>query len=1313
VANLTRNQIYSETWPLGSDVTITVDDPSNGTGVDYTDSGIVGGTGGNDPNYTWIEFNLFDLILKPNDVVVMSGNSITKELTIAPLEITNVNTNLDLVHGKTGAGLRVAVFARGVNGWGRRDAVADQYGNWLVDFSTVGPEPDHEIIDITSSSDIDVDLFDADGDYTEVTRFIYSPNIGASVKDNSVWGDQWANGSTVTLTIDDPSNGHGVDFQQEQVSGPADWDPNQTHVNFDLGNFQLKLDDLVTMTNGTITKSLLVPHLQVTGVNVDTDVVFGVADPQVEVITYVEGPSGWVTRRTVSTLEGEWSMDFSIPGAEEDEQDIVNVTYGMNISAQRADEDSDFTEYAFVPDWIASPAIPLVFSVSSSVNISVPRANTENISVLNALDDSLFRLDNEGNVVPLAATGYTVSQDGKVYTVTLRADATWSNGDPVTAQQFVDDILRVLDPEVGSDFGYILYPIHNAEGFNTGTITNRNLVGIKALNNLTLEFTLEQPTSHFPKILAAPVMLPARQDLINQYGVSWTSPSHFLSNGLYKLAEYDAGHIVLEKNLVYNGPALAAYSQIAFDVIPDPAAQVASYKAGDVDVLLSAALSTVTADPSLKKDLSVMPSPGVQYINFFTSISPINNPLVRKALATAVDRQALLDNILMTSWRAPATGVIPPELAGYQGTGVGYSYNPAQAQLFLSQAGYDHGAGFPALNFFAVSQNQATVLQAIANQWNNVLGITVHIDMISVTERGTILSNCRQNPTTCPYAGYLTGWLIDYPDAYNILNDLFSPDSPYNHLEWDNATYRNLLALAVSESNSVQRIIDLQQAEKILVQDDAAVLPLYYLDSVLVVRPGIYPYYSPMYFSNLAYWSDVDPAGDGMTAEVIGSSGGTITTEDNVVSVDVPAAALQEEVTLSVTDLGGDYQVTTSQEEMDVLSSFSIQPHGLHFSVPVTLTFSWNDTDNDGLVDVTLQPEENIMLIKDGEPITPLPCKDNPNCDRVANTLSVDVTSFSLFELVSPVDQSPVDKTPPVVSSITRASTSPTSSPSVTFNVVFSEAVTGVDIVAPFSVFTLTTGLTGTSITAINGSGTNYTVMVNTGSGNGTLRLDVIDDNTIVDTAGNQLGGNANGDGNFVSGEIYTILKTPTFGDVSLGYWAWNYIERLYAAGITGGCASNPLMYCPGSVVTRDQMAVFLLKGKHGANYVPPSATGMFADVPQNYWAAAWIEQLAREGITSGCSVSSAQYCPGSAVTRDQMAVFLLKAKHGSGYVPPTATGMFQDVPTNYWAADWIEQLAAEGITGGCSITPKLYCPGTPVTRDQMAVFLVKNFNLP
>ncbi|HEY3475524.1 MAG TPA: S-layer homology domain-containing protein [Anaerolineales bacterium] len=185
------------------------------------------------------------------------------------------------------------------------------------------------------------------------------------------------------------------------------------------------------------------------------------------------------------------------------------------------------------------------------------------------------------------------------------------------------------------------------------------------------------------------------------------------------------------------------------------------------------------------------------------------------------------------------------------------------------------------------------------------------------------------------------------------------------------------------------------------------------------------------------------------------------------------------------------------------------------------------------------------------------------------------------------------------------------------------------------------------------------------------------------------------------------------FEDVPATYWASAWIGRLYDAGITGGCGVNPLRYCPESSVTRAQMAVFLLRGIHGSSYSPHlvgASTG-FGDVPTNYWAAAWIKQLAAEGITSGCGGGS--YCPEAPVSRAQMAVFLLRSKYGSGYTPHPVGGStgFGDVPLNYWAAAWIKQLVTEGITSGCATGS--YCPESPVTRAQMAVFLVRTFNLP
>jgi len=184
----------------------------------------------------------------------------------------------------------------------------------------------------------------------------------------------------------------------------------------------------------------------------------------------------------------------------------------------------------------------------------------------------------------------------------------------------------------------------------------------------------------------------------------------------------------------------------------------------------------------------------------------------------------------------------------------------------------------------------------------------------------------------------------------------------------------------------------------------------------------------------------------------------------------------------------------------------------------------------------------------------------------------------------------------------------------------------------------------------------------------------------------------------------------PVFADVPWTYWAAPYIEMMYYNGVTGGCTVNPLNYCPETGVTRAQMAIFLLRSKYGAEYMPPPATGaVFGDIPSGHWAAAWIEQLATEGVTGGCG--GGNYCPNTLITRDQMAVFLLRAIHGSAYNPPAANGDFGDVPVDYWAAPWIEQLAAEGITGGCG--GGNYCPTVVVNRAQMAVFLSAAFGAP
>ena len=296
---------------------------------------------------------------------------------------------------------------------------------------------------------------------------------------------------------------------------------------------------------------------------------------------------------------------------------------------------------------------------------------------------------------------------------------------------------------------------------------------------------------------------------------------------------------------------------------------------------------------------------------------------------------------------------------------------------------------------------------------------------------------------------------------------------------------------------------------------------------------------------------------------------------------------------------------------------------------------------------------------------------------------------------------------PPVVTGITLADRNPTNAATVRFHVTFSKSVTGVNS----SDFTLAvTGISGASVTNISGSGSSRIVTVNTGMNDGTIQLNVIDNDSIVDLMGNPLGGSGTNNGNFNTGETYNVIRT-TFVDVTPTHGFRPYIEAFYNAGITGGCSSSPRLYCPDEIVTRGQMAVFIERAL--GNFSPtPSPGDMFTDISPGDPFKPFIEEFYNDGITSGCSTSPLIYCPNSFVTRGQMAVFIERAL-GNFSPGPDPTGMFTDVLPGDSFKPFIEELYNDGITAGCTSNPLRYCPDQPVTRGQMAVFLVKAFGIP
>lgn len=185
-----------------------------------------------------------------------------------------------------------------------------------------------------------------------------------------------------------------------------------------------------------------------------------------------------------------------------------------------------------------------------------------------------------------------------------------------------------------------------------------------------------------------------------------------------------------------------------------------------------------------------------------------------------------------------------------------------------------------------------------------------------------------------------------------------------------------------------------------------------------------------------------------------------------------------------------------------------------------------------------------------------------------------------------------------------------------------------------------------------------------------------------------------------------------TFLDVPYSRWSWPYVEAIENKGITNGCGGGN--YCLTTSASRAEMAVFLIRGKYGAAFVPPPATGtVFEDVPATFWAAPFIEKLFADGLTKGCSESPPRYCPSGQVSRAEMAAFLVRVTHGVDYVPPPATGVFTDVPTSHWAAGHIEQVYHDGFTNGCNASPLRYCPANNVLREEMAAFLSRAYALP
>lgn len=459
----------------------------------------------------------------------------------------------------------------------------------------------------------------------------------------------------------------------------------------------------------------------------------------------------------------------------------------------------------------------------------------------------------KNEVKPGVAEKWEVSSDGLKYTFHLRKDAKWSDGKAVTAKDFEYAWTRALDPDTASEYAYQLYYIKNGEAFNNsknpewkGAKVTKDQLGIKVVDDNTLEVTLESPTAYFLSLLAFPTYMPVRQDMVEKDKEGWTrNPETFVSNGPFKLKEWKAKESInFVKNDNYWNAGSIKLNSIEFKTIDKETSSLDGYRAGQID-----ATNFLPADQKQEliknKEAIVTPYLGTYYyaLNISSEAEKtdanakvLKDAKVRKALSLAIDRKALVENVTKAG-EQPATTFVPAGMvdgAGKEFKNKDY-YNATadieQAKKLLAEAGFADGAGFPKLEIiYNNGQGHQNIAQAIQDMYKKNLGIDVTLRNV---ERKVQLDSL----TKKQYVISRTGWIADYNDPMTFL-DMFITGGGNNHPGYSNPEYDKLIAAAKAETNNDKRTSIMHQAEDLLL-NDMPIIPLYYYSNVTVVKSNI------------------------------------------------------------------------------------------------------------------------------------------------------------------------------------------------------------------------------------------------------------------------------------------------------------------------------------------------------------------------------------------------------------------------------------------------------------------------------------------
>lgn len=460
--------------------------------------------------------------------------------------------------------------------------------------------------------------------------------------------------------------------------------------------------------------------------------------------------------------------------------------------------------------------------------------------VANALFEGLTTFDSQARSGPGMAESWTISDDRKVYTFKLRPDAKWSDGSPLTAQDFVNTWRRTLTPDTMASYNYQLFYLKNAQAFAEGKVKDFSEVGAKALDDRTLEVTLENPTPFFLDLCATPPLAPVPTKVVEKYGDNWTKPEHIVNNGAYLLEKWKLNDVIrLRKNPNYWNAANVALETV--DVLPISKDTVAFnfYSSGLADLCMDKGLTPLALLDELKNRPDFHPAPflGTYFLRFNCKKGPFADARVRRAFGMAIDKRRIVKKITRAG-ELPAAGFVPPGLEGYVAPG-GLPYDPEKARALLAEAGYPGGKGFPlVVNYLYDDKgSNESIAVELQDMWRKELGITVNL---AKQEWKVYLNSL----SSLDYDIARSSWVGDYPDANTFL-DLFLSGGGNNRTGWSDATYDDLIAQAGRETDPLRRASILRAAETRLVTKEAPICPLYYYVGIQLYDPakigGIFP----------------------------------------------------------------------------------------------------------------------------------------------------------------------------------------------------------------------------------------------------------------------------------------------------------------------------------------------------------------------------------------------------------------------------------------------------------------------------------------